>query len=347
MGYLEAIMINSEAIRSLIAGYSCSSDQLMPWLVRSRAELGELKGFSNLFRSREALLASHVLMDCVDSLSVDHPPVSRESILESQLYNASEQVQEHRQVIQYRDALLWAADRVAITGLDQTLLNELYTRISPLGRKPANQPGLHALRTEELAILLDFIRQDDNQTDPLARCIIGFGMFELIQPFEDKNGLMARLFLTLSLIQAGLIIFPVLSISSYLSKNQSNVQRLLREVPLSKNWCPFVKYLMHGFANQARETRERLQKMEDAYHAFNEGIRKKCPQICTPELVFTLHALPVISPLRLSGRLAIHYTTATRYLKKLESEGFLENRQAGKYQLYSNKAMLELFVDPD
>ncbi|MFM7193535.1 MAG: Fic family protein [Bacteroidota bacterium] len=313
--------------------------------MRSRAELGELKGFSNLFRSREALFESHVLMDAVDSLAIDHTPVSRESILESQLYNAPEQSQEHRQVIQYRDALIWAAGRVAGSGLDQTLLNELFLRISPPVRKPSSQP--EARRTGELEILLDFIRQDDNQTDPLARCIIGYGMFELIQPYEDKNGVMARLFLTLTLIQAGLVLFPVISIGSYLRKNQSNVQRLLREVPLVKNWCPFVKYLMHGFSNQARETRERLQKMEEAFQAAQQGIREKCSQIHTPELVFTLHALPVISPLRLSGRLAIHYTTATRYLKKLESEGFLENRQAGKYQLYANKSMMRLLVTSD
>ncbi len=320
----------------------------MPWLVRSRAELGELKGFSYLFSGKEPLLHPVILMDSVDSLAIEQVLTSREGVLESQLYNAPEQTSEHRQVIQYRDALLWAADQVAISGLDQALLQGLYLRISPEkpsnGKKAAAGSEVESHLKEELEFLVEFIRQEDNQMDPLARCIMAYGMFELVQPFEERNGAMARLFLILSLVQTGLLKVPVISISAYLRKNQSNIQRLLRDIPAGANWCPLIKYLMHGFYNQARETREMLKKMDLVYRQAEQGIHERCAQIHTPELVYTLHALPVISPLRLSSRLEIHYTTATRYLKKLESEGFLVNHQAGKYQLYANKALVELLV---
>lgn len=343
-------MISTDSIRALVSGFSCSTDQLMPWIVRSRAELGELKGFSQLFRSREPLLHPVMLMDAVDSLAIEEINTTRDGVLESQLYNEPEQPSEHRQVIQYRDALLWAADQVATKGMSPSLMTELYGRIAAertAGRKSNTVPQERAHSAENMQYVVEFIRQDDNQLDPLTRCIMAYGMLELAQPFEDRNGTMARLFLVLSLIQTGLLKVPVISIHSYLRKNQANIQRLVRDIPTGGNWCPLIKYLMHGFFNQARETRERLQKIEEAYRDTDKGIREQCAQIYTPELVYILHALPVISPLRLSSRLEIHYTTATRYLKKLESEGFLENRQAGKYQLYSNKSLVGLLVTGD
>jgi len=90
----------------------CSTDSLMPWLVKSRAELGELKGFTAVFRTNPGLIGPMFLIEATDSLWLDGISSSRETILENQLLNDSEQSFENRQVFQYRNVLVSGRDAV-------------------------------------------------------------------------------------------------------------------------------------------------------------------------------------------------------------------------------------------
>jgi len=340
-------MVSLLSVRSVIHGIQFNSEQLMPWLVRSRAELGELKGFGEMFRSRQALLQPYLLMDAVENCLLEGVQVTRDSVLESQLFNEAEQTPEIRQVIRYRNAVQLGMELLAAGPLTKEGLQAIHTSLcgsKPAGRSKRQLPAMDDEHSEALDQILAFSFREDNQLDPLARCIVAFGLFEVLRPVPDCNEGLGRVFLTLMLVQSGLIRFPVISINSYLRKNRDNIQRLIQDPSMVSNWSPFIKYMMHGFSNQARETREGLEKLLRCFDETDQAILAKCPEIHTPELVFMLHALPVISPLRLSSRLDIHYTTATRYLKRLETEGFLQNRQSGKYQLYLNRRLVDLLV---
>jgi hypothetical protein len=45
--------------------------------------------------------------------------------------------------------------------------------------------------------------------------------------------------------------------------------------------------------------------------------------------------------------MGIHYTTATRYLRKLTEMKFVVNNKVGKYQLYVNKNLINLLNGED
>jgi hypothetical protein len=59
-------------------------------------------------------------------------------------------------------------------------------------------------------------------------------------------------------------------------------------------------------------------------------------------LVKVLFSTPIITPVKLSSLLGMHYTTASRYLKELHQKGFLQNTKVGKYQLYINKRLIDV-----
>lgn len=279
--------------------------------------------------------------------------------MEGQLLNETEQSFENRQSLGIRKALIWGKEQIARQPLNELLLRSLHSMIigkkadgfreknssnnfknpsiSPLHQFP--DPGQIKFLVEDL---IQFTKNEDPKLDPLVRTLIAHAQYEAIKPFEGSSGRSARLLLQLLLLQADLLTKPILCISNHLKKNFDAYSKLLQDAVWNGNWCPYLKFMLHGIAIQAKDTREKLHRFEDLYNEYQAEIKNKCPQIYTLDLVDSLFNLPVISPLRLSSKLKIHYTTATRYLKKLEDEGFLENKPSGKYQLYINKKVFQL-----
>ena len=336
----------------------CSTDSLMPWLVKSRAELGELKGFTAVFRTNPGLIGPILLIEATDSLWLDGIGSSREIILENQLLNDSEQSFENRQVFRYRNSLINGRDMVATKKYGEPVLQDLLDILSDKKSGTLRTTGITPPRlsapfqlnqfpdhgqvkelTDELA---RFVADDDPSYDPLVRCIIAAARFDSIRPLSESGSRASRSLFQMLLIRSGLLTEPILLVSNHLKKNIDVSIRLYQEAVLQGDWCPYVKFMLHGISIQAKETKDRLEKILALYYRTAGEIKEKCAQIFTPELVDAIFHLPVISPLRLSAKLNIHYTTATRYLKKLEEEGFVENKQSGKYQLYSNKSLIDL-----
>ena len=339
----------------------CSTESFMPWLVKSRSELGELKGYTSVFSRKNDLIHSFYLLDAVDSLALDGVLSTKESVLESQLLNESEQSVENKQALRIRKGLLWGKEQIGSRTLTEAVLKELHATLS--GKKTDEFRSKATVSVKQntplplsqlpdpkkikplIENLLQFIKQEDTSFDPLVRGIMAAAQFEAIRPFEEGSGRTARALFHLMLVQAGLAKDPILRSSHHIRKNIDAYSRLFQDAVVNGNWCPYIKFMLHGLALQARETREKLAGIENLYYKTQESVKTKCTQIYTPELVDALFLLPVISPLRLSSKLNIHYTTATRYLKKLESDGFLENKQSGKYQLYLNKSLIQLLSD--
>ena len=336
----------------------CAPESIITWLVKSRAELGELKGYTSVFSRKPELLYSFFLIDAVDNMALDGTISTKEHALECQLLNEAEQTLESKHTLRLRNALNWAKSELSRqNSISETLLKNVHSIVT--GKKTENFRDRIITNGKNSSVLqlssfpdpkkikhtmdeiMQFIKLDDPSFDPLVRSIIATAQFEALRPFEDSGSRTSRIFFYMLLMQNGLLKEPALLLSSHLRKNTEAHNRIFQDAVHKGNWCPYVKFMLHGISIQARETREKLKSMEDLYYEWQREVGRKCAQIYTPELVDALFQLPIISPLRLSSRLNIHYTTATRYLKKLEQYKFVENKPTGKYQLYYNKQLLQ------
>jgi len=330
----------------------------MPWLLKARTELGELKGYSHGLPNPMLLLSPAIIRESVASSGIENINTTVEKVLEQQLFPETEQKIENKEVLRYRDAILWGFENMKkvplgnrlISGIHKELLGERGHGYRTTQNKIENSTSGEVLYTPppatEIGKLIanweNYIHNEEDGIDPLIKCAIAHYQFEAIHPFGDGNGRTGRILMVLYLVQAGLLNYPILFISGYINKNRSDYYRLLREVTTQENWCEFIEYLLKGFYLQARETKEQLFKVMDLFNAYKTGIKEKCGSIYSADLVEQLFSMPIVTPVRLGSMLNIHYTTATRYLKQLDKEGFLKNQQVGKYQLYINKPLVEL-----
>jgi Fic family protein len=103
-----------------------------------------------------------------------------------------------------------------------------------------------------------------------------------------------------------------------------------------------ISFMLQGFHQQAKYTKENLFAVMDLYNQYKEQIRTKYKKIYSSDLVEQLFSYPIITPIKLGKSLDIHYTTATRHLNQLVEGGFLEDIVQGKYHLYINKKLLKI-----
>lgn len=273
---------------------NCAQERFMPWLLKARTELGELKGYSHALPNPTLLLSPAIIRESVASSGIENINTTVEKVLEQQLFPEGEQKSENKEVLRYRDAILWGFENMRqlpignrlILGIHKQLLDERSHGYRSTQNKIENSGTGNVLYTPpsapEIGRLIanweSYIHNDNDTTDPLIKCAISHYQFEAIHPFGDGNGRAGRILMVLYLVHAGLLNYPILFISGFINKNRNDYYRLLREVTTNENWCEFIEYLLRGFYLQARETKEQLFKVMDLLNAYKEGIKKKMQQ---------------------------------------------------------------------
>ncbi len=149
--------------------------------------------------------------------------------------------------------------------------------------------------------------------------------------------------MVLQLIHEEILHYPILYISGYINQHRTEYYHLLRKVSLSNDWHGFILYMLKGFYEQARSTKESLFAVMDLYGKAKEDMRQKLPKTYSADLVDVLFSYPIITPTTLAEKLSIHRRTAARYLEDLKTHHFLSDEVMGKFHLYINKSLIELF----
>lgn len=100
--------------------------------------------------------------------------------------------------------------------------------------------------------------------------------------------------------------------------------------------------MLKGFHQQAKETKSTLFKIMELLEKTREHLKDKHRKIYSAELVETVFAYPIITPVNLGKKLDVNYRTASRYLVELAKGKVLHESYVGKYHLYANKPLLKL-----
>jgi Fic family protein len=333
-------------------------ERFIDLLLPTRTVLGELNGYSHALPNPLLLLSPAVIRESVASSNIENINTTLEEALQMQLFPESQRGKADKEVLRYRDAILWGFDQMKklpistrlIVGIQKKLLPDRNSNYRTTQNKITNTATGETLYTppsaNEVPRLMSnwekFINTDDDGVDSLVKSAIAHYQFEAIHPFGDGNGRTGRILMVLYLVQQKLLSLPILYVSGYINDNRSGYYRLLREVSASGNWNEFIIFMLKGFHSQAKATKETLFKVMDLLHATKERVRSKHKQIYTADLVETLFTYPIITPVTLGKRLDMNYRTASKYLSELVKGKVLQDSYVGKYHLFINKPLLSI-----
>jgi Fic family protein len=327
-------------------------------LLKARVELAELKGASGQIPNPLLLIVPVIIRESVASSNIENINTTLADVLQWQLFPEDEQRQPDKEVLRYREAMNWGFDNYNKYALSSRLITGIQSRLMPDGngqyRREQNQIANLASReslftppiASDIPALIsnweNYVNATDESIDPLIRAAIAHYQFEAIHPFRDGNGRTGRILMVLQLIQSGLLQFPVLYISGYINQHRSEYYRRLLAVTTDGKWHEFIEYMLTGFYDKARETREDLTKITRLLDEVKERVKVENKKIYSAELVEALFTYPVITPTKLASQLSKHYTTTSKYLVQLTEMGILKEAVVGKYHLFANHKLLKV-----
>ena len=175
--------------------------------------------------------------------------------------------------------------------------------------------------------------RDKAQLHPLLIIAIFVVVFLEIHPFQDGNGRLSRVLITLLLIQAGYAYVPYSSLESVIELNREAYYLALRQTQGSirtdaPNWQPWLVFFLRSLAEQVR----RLEKKVE---------REKIVLAALPEL-----SLQIVEFAREHGRVTIgdaikltgvSRNTLKQHFRNLVEHGHLNQQGSGRGVWYELK----------
>jgi Fic family protein len=158
---------------------------------------------------------------------------------------------------------------------------------------------------------------------PLVRLAAIHYQFETIHPFEDGNGRIGRLLITLLLCAERLLPQPLLYLSAFFEKNRAEYYARLREVSLLGRWVEWLEFFLRGVREQAEDGVERASRvlaLRESYRARLHAVRSSA---LLWRLVDGLFAVPATTVRRAAQELGITRAGASMNIDKLVAAGIL------------------------
>jgi Fic family protein len=110
------------------------------------------------------------------------------------------------------------------------------------------------------------------EKDTLVQIGIAHYQFEAIHPFEDGNGRIGRLVISLMLYQKKLLSHPFIYLSEFFEEHRKDYYDLLRGVSEKGDWESWLAFFLRGIDVQARKTQETSQRILDLHMTLKSKV---------------------------------------------------------------------------
>lgn len=191
--------------------------------------------------------------------------------------------------------------------------------------------------------LVSFV--NDGPQRPLLRTALAHVEFEALHPFEDGNGRIGRMLITLMLWKLGIISQPNFFVSGYFENHKDEYIERMRAVSSSgdwSGWCAFFLEAMHAQAMVNVETADRIFAL---HGEMRERFREVLNSQFHDQALDFIFASPVFRNDRFVSRSAIPQSSARALSRRLVEAGLLrtiEPAAGRRAALYAFDPLLDL-----
>jgi Fic family protein len=200
------------------------------------------------------------------------------------------------------------------------------------GSTPENARFVPPPPIEMLAALDSFERYlyAEDDLPPLIRCGLLHYQFETIHPFNDGNGRIGRLLITLFLAWKGILSEPMLYLSAYLKTHQQEYYDRLTQVRIDGNFEAWTRFFLEGVCEVSKmvvDTTRRIQELErtdgDKLVQAGEGTHGL-------NLIRALLRQPVVMVKDVTEMVNVSYSKANNLIAVCEELGILRQISKGR-----------------
>ena len=249
------------------------------------------------------------------------------------------------ETVLYRRALNAAQARLEQgQPLSESLLRSLHRQLLSFGRGAKKSPGAYKreqnyigergsrrvsfvpVAPEHLDAGMEalFAMIGDPTIPVLLRTALAHAEFEALHPFEDGNGRVGRMLITLMLWQGGAIAAPHFYISRYFEDYKDEYLDRLRAVSADDDWDGWCLFFLSAVEQQAIRNLEVAQEIRDFYEEMKLRFSELLASRFSIAALDYLFANPVFSNNRFTREAGIPVQTAARFSRVLLQAGLLQ-----------------------
>lgn len=195
-----------------------------------------------------------------------------------------------------------------------------------IGERGSRKVSFVPIAPEHLASGMEalFKLAGDDAKPVLLRTALAHAEFESLHPFEDGNGRVGRMLVTLMLWQGRAISAPHFYISRYFEDRKDEYLDRLREVSANADWDGWCEFFLAAVAQQAVRNLEVAQSISDFYAEMKPRFIELLSSKFAVAALDHLFTYPVFSNSRFTSRAGIPSQTAARFSRVLLQEGLLQ-----------------------
>jgi len=165
---------------------------------------------------------------------------------------------------------------------------------------------------------------NDQGLPVLLRTALAHAEFEALHPFEDGNGRVGRMLITLMLWKENAIAAPHFYISRFFEDHKDEYLDRLRKVSAEDDWNGWCHFFLTAVERQAVGNLDAAQGIIDFYNEMKPRFADVLSSKFAVTALDYLFTNPVFSNSRFIKNAGIPHQTAARFSRVLLQEGFLQ-----------------------
>lgn len=196
-----------------------------------------------------------------------------------------------------------------------------------------------------MAELISFINHGAMR--PLLRAALAHVEFEALHPFEDGNGRIGRMLITLMLWHHGVISQPNFFVSGYFEKHKDEYIGRMRAVSSAGDWTSWCVFFLNAMKVQAEANLQTVQNIAKLYIEMKEEFRRILNSQYYDKALDFVFDRPIFRNDRFVELGCMPASSARLFSKRLVEAGLLRTVQpaAGRRAaLYAFDPLLELIA---
>ncbi len=249
------------------------------------------------------------------------------------------------ETVLYRRALNTAQRQLeAGHPLSESLVKSIHQQLLSFGRGAGKSPGQFKreqnfvgtrgsravsfvpVAPEQLASGMEalFRLMNDERLPILLRTALAHAEFEALHPFEDGNGRVGRMLITLMLWRGGAIAEPHFYISRFFEDHKDEYISRLRDISAQGDWEGWCAFFLVAVKQQAIWNLKVAQDIRDCYEAMKLRFAELLASKHSVSALDYLFTNPVFTNSHFTRSAGIPLATAGRFTRNLLKEGLLE-----------------------
>ncbi len=168
-----------------------------------------------------------------------------------------------------------------------------------------------------------FMNAEDTKLPRLVRFGLIHYQFEAIHPFQDGNGRLGRLLVTLMLCRQGQLTKPLVYVSGYFEQHRKAYYDLLYRVSTEEVWGDWLSFFLEAVNAQAQDAVNRADRLLNLQMNLRNRVRQKRSSALLPRLIDELFRSPAITLARAQKTLECTPQTASNLIQRLVKHNVL------------------------